>query len=574
MYGINGINLKILEELIIILKERGIKDISPQKLAEEYNKFSDIYNSFFGMDEECKQYGINIYGIWKQCQGSEKAIDILKIVIETTKEQQLLESTAKEIKQKLDNLEKLIEENYLSLQDFTDFNIEYTNIMNETSSQSSNADKIRKLEELNKKIDECNPTYQLYQQIKNQQKEIDEKVKNIESLIRKNPREKLISFKEKELSTIKSNFDETSYISDPNETTKRLSQISKELDILQSKVEKLSIYIKYDKSDYYQRIYSNTVSYEICGITINIDIESKTCKIIYNERITSILTEYKLAKFKKILHEKLKSIPVQSIIKPIYVNEKNMLAFMKKNSLPLNDILKSNINSLLKELGVYQELSEGFSIEELLKLESNNKLKDFYEFIELLTEEEFDIKIYNKKQDNQEKQPSLSEDISNKYQNIHINPTEILSDTITTIYQNETLVYSSLQIVYNCIDRNIIKAMHDELTNNIPLESAKNLNKVITTMKKYSRNKEDKPYSEEEIINFLKSKNEIVNTIYASEVNIPNIYKNIASQTNEDSTDEYQDIEYLSDSLITDGYGDDYIDLDQILYKLTGRRRH
>ena len=69
-----------------------------------------------------------------------------------------------------------------------------------------------------------------------------------------------------------------------------------------------------------------------------------------------------------------------------------------------------------------------------------------------------------------------------------------------------------MQSVYNCIDRQLMKDMHRDLSNN---NLSDNVNKVIAFIKKYSRNPKGESYTEKEILNFLKQKNEIVNTKYS-----------------------------------------------------------
>ena len=94
------------------------------------------------------------------------------------------------------------------------------------------------------------------------------------------------------------------------------------------------------------------------------------------------------------------------------------------------------------------------------------------------------------------------------------------------------------------MDRNLKKAIHKDLEKYNSEEPSENIKQAIEFLKKYSRNKDGKPYPEDEIINFLKQKNEIIITKYDAD---------------DETFKEYQDSTYIN------GRND-------LLYQVTGRR--
>jgi len=224
----------------------------------------------------------------------------------------------------------------------------------------------------------------------------------------------------------------------------------------------------------------------------------------------NLLTECKINKLKKLLLNKLPSISSTEIIEPKYVNEKTLYNYIYGSNFNLQDYLKYNYNGLLRYLSIDTDIKAIPSIEELI--DNHKSLKELFDFIKIL--ESYGYKT------EKDKLQSISEKMLRKYQNINLefvpNINIVISNIVMNCYPNENFVYSSLQSAYNCINREIIKKAHQELTKK-KKENSVCIDLVIEFLKKYTRNKDGEIYKDDEILNFLKQKNDIVNTRFTSD---------------------------------------------------------
>jgi len=286
-----------------------------------------------------------------------------------------------------------------------------------------------------------------------------------------------------------------------------LIELSNDLDREISKLKILSNVDKYRETNPYSITF---LEYNINGIILRVDTKNQKYEISYDDNIMNLLTECKINKLKKLLLNKLPSISSTEIIEPKYVNEKTLYNYIYGSNFNLQDYLKYNYNGLLRYLSIDTDIKAIPSIEELI--DNHKSLKELFDFIKIL--ESYGYKT------EKDKLQSISEKMLRKYQNINLefvpNINIVISNIVMNCYPNENFVYSSLQSAYNCINREIIKKAHQELTKK-KKENSVCIDLVIEFLKKYTRNKDGEIYKDDEILNFLKQKNDIVNTRFTSD---------------------------------------------------------
>jgi len=275
-------------------------------------------------------------------------------------------------------------------------------------------------------------------------------------------------------------------------------------------------------------------AYDLDGIKIRINFVKKECFITFNNSLKNILEECKINKLKALLPSKLESISFNEIIEPKYIgNELELKKVIFYDEIPIKEVLKYDINTLLVYIGINKEINNKEKIEEISK--NSEIIKKFITIIEAI--ERLNYKI-NQKEEN----IKYIEDIYNR---INLNLLDKTYDEILPIieekYQNESFVCSSLQLVYNSLGNEIRERLHNELSSN--KKQTDFVTNVIKLIQKYARNKYGEPYPVDEILNFLKQKNEIINTKYA--------YNDF------EKNDEYSEV----------------ANIDQILFSLTSKRR-
>lgn len=275
-------------------------------------------------------------------------------------------------------------------------------------------------------------------------------------------------------------------------------------------------------------------AYDLDGIKIRINFVKKECFITFNNNLKNILEECKINKLKALLPSKLESISFNEIIEPKYIgNELELKKVIFYDEIPIKEVLKYDINTLLVYIGINKEINNKEKIEEISK--NSEIIKKFITIIEAI--ERLNYKI-NQKEEN----IKYIEDIYNR---INLNLLDKTYDEILPIieekYQNESFVCSSLQLVYNSLGNEIRERLHNELSSN--KKQTDFVTNVIKLIQKYARNKYGEPYAVDEILNFLKQKNEIINTKYA--------YNDF------EKNDEYSEV----------------ANIDQILFSLTSKRR-
>jgi len=286
-----------------------------------------------------------------------------------------------------------------------------------------------------------------------------------------------------------------------------LIELSNDIDREISKLKILSNVDKYRETNPYSITF---LEYNINGIILRVDTKNQKYEISYDDNIMNLLTECKINKLKKLLLNKLPSISSTEIIEPKYVNEKTLYNYIYGSNFNLQDYLKYNYNGLLRYLSIDTDIKAIPSIEELI--DNHKSLKELFDFIKIL--ESYGYKT------EKDKLQSISEKMLRKYQNINLefvpNINIVISNIVMNCYPNENFVYSSLQSAYNCINREIIKKAHQELTKK-KKENSVCIDLVIEFLKKYTRNKDGEIYKDDEILNFLKQKNDIVNTRFTSD---------------------------------------------------------
>ena len=272
--------------------------------------------------------------------------------------------------------------------------------------------------------------------------------------------------------------------------------------------------------------------------------------------------------------QQLLSVPIDEVAKPTEVNEQKLSKYLEGKDFPIKEVLKYSVKDLLMKLGVYKELHKDISLNEFFdELHKTERLEEGYNLsvklsnlhllLDILVEDGYTLKLDGKKIASDK---SLFKQILQIYQRLSVHPMldKRIEKTIKEIFnkrsKQEQLIYSNIQSVYNCIDRDLINAMHHELNNQIKVEAADNLNKVIFIITKYARKKEGENYTIEEILNFLKSKNEIINTKES-----PQKVTSYFIEENLERTIAALSEYYDNDSI-------EMADVYEILYKITGRR--
>lgn len=566
----------ILPLFSIICTNSGIKHIpyEDEFFYNKYKTFANLYNQIRRISSRQNIHSpINITEIdetLKNMTSIDSAISFMNYTIYTKKAEEELGTLNLEYRQKIYQLVNLIKETNVDTNNIPlliNFAEQYERIIREPASKN---EKNRKLKELIKKVDNF---YQLYLRVI---ENVLTKIRGIENQIRTKG-SLLALYKGIDTSKMKEDLFALFKNNSISEKSPSFIEFCKGIDEIDDKVHTLStISIRPESSYLYSNLDSQTIKYDIHGIFLEINKETKECKIkIDNEQLSHALEHYKIEKLIRDLADKLLSTPIDEITKPTEVNEKQLSKYFKSGEIPLEYILKFDINDLLKNLGIYKALQQEITLVEffnqLFKVEQKNldesdklssKLIDLHTLLELLIAEGYSLKLNDIEIDSDD---YIFNEILKIYQRISVQPIAnkkiytTISEVLLTRLQDNTLVYSSLQIVYNCIDRNLIKSMHEELNNQVAIGDAKNTNIVISILKKHARKQDGKSYSDDEILNFLKSKNEIVNTRDYPET-IPSYY----------IEDDLKHIEsVLSEYDENIGMNDVY----EILYKITGRHR-
>lgn len=401
------------------------------------------------------------------------------------------------VHEKIKKMTQIAIDNGFSRKILSSFPETFTKIV--ANKKTNRPGKILELKELEVSVDK---RYQELQQIEIIINEIKQKIININNIYSNN---KLEIYQSHELLELKNKLQQI--LNTPNFDTSlillELSTFSQNLDKVLYVLTNLSNLSKYRKTilDPY-----NDFEYNIQGVIIKINIKEKTYKIEFNNKLIDILTDCKINRLKELLEKRLKNVSINEIIEPKYVNETKLSEFIKKKELPLEEILKFDINGLIQYLSLDNEINKISSFEELSK--NSEVLHLIYELVTILNSNGFEIQT--------RKENNLNEEISKKYQEINLNTIEDIYKKISTViyqrYPNEDFIYSSLQSAYNCINPTIRKTMHEELSKYDSKQKLEVTKQVIEFMKNYSRNKEGKYYPNDEILNFLLQKNTVIRT--------------------------------------------------------------
>jgi len=183
------------------------------------------------------------------------------------------------------------------------------------------------------------------------------------------------------------------------------------------------------------------------------------------------------------------------------VNEKELKDLIINNKIPI--VLNSNINNLVDNL-IFLMSNDGIKIDDLIDLDKSGEFGLLCEIKDILVQQGFSLS-----------NESIFDDVLDEYKNVGLDrefALQVVGKLLQKKFSDNYPCSFSIQKVYNCIDRNLISLMHEELNNNC---CGKNLKKVIKLIKKYSRNKDGECFSNNEILSFLREKNEIVNTFYS-----------------------------------------------------------
>lgn len=483
MYKSNNINLENLNQIIQELLNEGQKEITIKELEEIYE------------NEQIKE---------NQTNSTEKYVDIKK-----------------RVREKIDIISQISISNGLSRKIYSDFKEQYIKIV--TCKKTNRQGKIIELKEIEVIVDKIKNDLEKIEKTIN---DIKEKIKNINNLYQSS-KSNLSIYQSNDLPSLRDELNQVLSPSQENSDTSliltNITKISQKLDNIEftlHNLSKLSMYRKDSLNTY------DVAEYEINGIIIKINISEKTYEITSNKKLIETLKECKINKLLKLLEKRLQNVPFEEIIEPKYVTEKKLSEYLTKNQVPTKEVLKYDLNNLLKHLNLDSKMNKIPTSKELS--ENSETVKLFFEIISILNEQGFETHIGKEK--------GLFEEIIKMYQSIKLENIENIYNLISSIiynqYQNQTFVYSSLQNVYNCIDIEYRKQIHQELTNNKTKKESKILKQTIDFLKKYSRNKDNKPYPEDEIFNFLRQKSIIVNSEYEEDTESINEY--MTSIKNED----------------------------------------
>lgn len=564
---------EILSLVLYIRRKSGMTYFSLENIEfyNQYKTFADLYNKVRKISSrEYLKSTLNMKVVnenLKNSQNIENAISYMKQLLSKNKSEQEIIELEAEYQRKLNDLIIIMKRSGVAPDDFQilDSFEEQYRIINTYHHKN---EKPKLLKELIKKIDKfC----QLYLDII---ENILLKIENIANIVKQNrgvlellPEAEPQYLKGKLFSLLKNNSKSNKY--------PIFKEFSKEIDEIYSRAHKLSKVHLYPQKDPYQyRSLNVIIRYNVYGIILVINKEKKECQIsIDYDQLRNVLLNYKTEHFIRFLTKQLLSIPLDEMVKPTEVNELELKNYFKRTVFPVEKVLKYNIHDLLRQLGIYTEMNQDIPFKKLLiefsKSEKSNtnhhlsiKLRDLLTLLEVLHEDGYSLKFNGKKIDNNK---LIFEEILQTYKRISVHPTadkkikEIISNILFYRSEEQDLIYSSLQVVYNSIDSNLINKMHQELNNQIPIDLADSLNKVIAIIRKFARNKDGKSYTIDEILTFIKSKNEIVNTkepfekatSYFIEEDLENTIATLS---------EYEDNINLSDVY-------------EILYKITGKRR-
>lgn len=483
MNEINNINLKELQEIVSELLKEGKTEISVKDLEEIY---------------------INKQTHKEQNKSTEKYIDVKK-----------------RVRKKIDNATGICIRNGLSREIYSNFTEEFIKIV--TNKKTNKIGKIIELQEIEINVDKVNQDLEKIDKIIN---DIKQKIIEINNIYQHN-KTNITIYKKNELPDLRN---ELNLIISPSSNNIDTSIILTKIKNLSTKLDNILLTFNNlsELSQYKTENYSsyNIIEYNINGIIIKVNINDKTYEISSNKKIIEILKECKINKLLKLLERKIQNVKFSDIIEPKYVIESKLSNYLKKEQIPLEDVLRFDINNLLKHLSLDTNFKKIPTLEELSG--HNEKLKLFFDTIKILNSQGFETYIG--------KEENIFEDIIRIYQGIKFdkieNIYELISPIIYNRYPDQIFVYSSLQNVYNCINPEYRKIVHHELSNKTKEES-KILKQTIEFLKKYSRNKEGKQYSEDEIINFLNQKQLIVTTKYYGDIESFKEYQNLSAKDDE-----------------------------------------
>ena len=369
-----------------------------------------------------------------------------------------------------------------------------------THKKTNRKGKILELKELEIAVDE---KLKDLEQIDLVIKQIKPKIININSIYNSN-RNNLDIYQSSELKELRTKIHQI--LDTENSNTKlilsELTNFKENLDQVISILNNLLELSKYRTKN--TETYS-VIEYNIHGVIIKINIKEKLYEIEFNNNLKDILAEAKINKLKQLLEIKLENISLNEIIEPASVNETKLSEFITKKELPLEDILKFDINGLMSYLQIDNEINKLNTFEEISKY--SEKLYSIYQLVTVLNRNGFNKEFRTAL--------TLDEELERDYQKIDLNAqgftTKEIGKVIYNKYPNGDYVYSSLQSAYNCLNPTIRKNLHQELENEV-LQQSEIIKQVIEFIRKYSRNKEGNYYPDDEILNFLLQKHTVIKT--------------------------------------------------------------
>ena len=503
----NNFNFDILSILLAELKRQGKENLSIEELTKEYNDFVIIYQQFQQLSIEASQYGIDASKVWsKNTSGTEAVIQLQKLIAKE-KEHTTLIKLEQEIEQKLELLLKTTNKT-VYVQNLGMIDLDYMILK---TAKITRAEKINKLRELLDRINQCSSKLQ---NIEIPLQLAVQKIKEIEELLSSNEIALLIYDSKKEVRRLQNELTTTLNNSNDNNISEKLSDFVKSLNKFKIQVEQLSSFSKYQKNSSYEYTNNGYTYYEIFGIGISINTQNKRCILGTSHMHTETLRKCRIIQIVTFLTQKIRLLKTDEFIKATIIGEKAMSEYINNQKLPLQDIFRVGIDNFLRSLGVNAELKRQIPIEQISELSNDTELQELLSFIKMLEEQGFEIKMLN------DIGLSLTKTISQQYQSLDLESIgktdiyQILSEIIINTHPIEQYIFSTLQIVYNCIDRNLLKKMHQELNHNASIESSPHMQRVVDIITRYAKKDNGEKYTEEEIVTFLKNKNIAINSDY------------------------------------------------------------
>ena len=247
------------------------------------------------------------------------------------------------------------------------------------------------------------------------------------------------------------------------------------------------------------------ICYRFFGFIIYINPETKEVYFEGNNKFTSYnLKECKMPSFKRILREH---------IQPTYLDEQKMRKYLSTLEVSLKDIIKGYIEVPLLSNKINNQLNNINSIQDLIKMEERSELSLLFSFIESL--EEYGYKLHPTLQKNNataSMKQTIFEMIKSEYQKINMlppNTDKVSTRSLENAIDLDYYVYSSIQNVYNCLDREQLRKISKVLQSQEKAETSSSYIKISRDLKKYSRKPDGSKYTDEEIFKFLQDKNNI-----------------------------------------------------------------